>query len=156
MSAPTTASSTPWSPAARAWICARSGPRPATTRATPDWRNRPQFVRSGPGPIRSRVRAFPSGGSGMAMNPLVKNGVAAAVLVGAGWWGMNAHNAQIDDREYQTEIERVKREFTERSRWVASVAKQPEYTDELQRLLKWYFAEITDVNNRFPGRADEM
>lgn len=92
----------------------------------------------------------------MAMNPLVKNGVAAAVLVGAGWWGMNAHNAQIDDHEYQTEIEKVKREFTERSRWVASVAKQPEYTDELQRLLKWYFAEITDVNNRFPGRADEM
>lgn len=91
----------------------------------------------------------------MAMNPLVKNGIFAGVVVVAGYWAMQAHNDQIDAHEYQNEIERVKREFGERARWVSSVQKKEQYAEELQLLLKWYFAELTDLNNRFPGRADE-
>jgi hypothetical protein len=84
-------------------------------------------------------------------NPLLRLVLLIAVVLGLGGFIARTWKAKTTEYECQQELERIERDYLERSAWVRQIAEPAKYRDEMRQLLRWYFQELTDHYNKYPG-----
>jgi hypothetical protein len=88
------------------------------------------------------------------MSPIVRTGLLVAVLAAAGITAASLYRNRVEDYEFLRAQDRLRLDFLERAVWVRSIPNDDTYGDENAALLKWYFAELTDLFNRFPKKRN--
>jgi hypothetical protein len=94
------------------------------------------------------------------MKPALRTPLAiGAVLIGA-VVAYSAFRSSAEESRAQVERALLKREFIERTSVARGLAtdRLKEWKDEIRAILRWYFDEITAIQNRHPGekRASEL
>ena len=84
-------------------------------------------------------------------NPFLRLILLIAAIVGIGAFGVHAWRTKSTDFDQKQDLDHITKEYLERSPWVRQVADASKYRDEMRGLLRWYFQDLTDHYNKYPG-----
>lgn len=85
------------------------------------------------------------------MNPLLRLLAILAIGAGGTWFGMTKYQELKQSTSHQLDLNRIQREYLERTGWVNAVPDPDKYRDERNGLTRWYFEQLTEHYNAFPG-----
>jgi hypothetical protein len=77
-----------------------------------------------------------------------------ALIVAAAVVGVNYHNEQMNRLQLEAGRAKLRAEFVERVGVVNAASQADRHHEELSKLVKWYDAQLADLNNTFPGFHD--
>jgi hypothetical protein len=88
------------------------------------------------------------------MNPVVRLIVLIVAVIAVGGFGVQQYVQRKTDYEAQLDLQRVQREWDQRAPAARELPSNEDYGDEMRGLLRWYFSQLTDHDNRFPDERD--
>ncbi len=88
-------------------------------------------------------------------NPILKLGIVLLIIVGCGWFALHTFQKRVVSYEHQLELEKIRREFLERSFLALSMSNADHYRFESKQLWKWYFGELDKHYQEFTKYKNE-
>jgi hypothetical protein len=88
------------------------------------------------------------------MNPVVRLIVLIVAVIAIGGFAVQQYVQRKTDYESQLDLQRIGREWDERAPAAREIPSNEDYGDEMRGLLRWYFSQLTDHDNRFPDQRD--
>lgn len=82
-------------------------------------------------------------------NPIVKLLIVVALVLGGGFYGRKMYLANQSENAHKMDLERIRKEYLERSPLARDMADPTKYREEMKSLWKWYFGELTDHYNKW-------
>jgi hypothetical protein len=75
-------------------------------------------------------------------------------VIAIGGYAVQQYVQRKTDYESQLDLLKIQRSWDERAPAAREIAGNEDYGDEMRGLLRWYFAQITDHDNRYPEQRD--
>jgi len=75
--------------------------------------------------------------------------VAAVLILGGGFFAYRMQQSTKTEYEHELGLDRIRREYLERSALAHQLSDPARYGDEQRALFKWYVGELTDHYNKF-------
>jgi hypothetical protein len=88
------------------------------------------------------------------MNPVVRLIILIALVIGVGGFVVQQYVRRKTDYEAQIDLLRIQKAWDQRAPAAREIASNEDYGDEMRGLLRWYFAQLTDHDNRYPDQRD--